>query len=247
MLGRELERDAELLRLPEHEAVGERALGRDLGRALLPVRAEQRGEQHRPVADREPRRERRELLALQVRERRDEIEVPVGDRSRRSVAADARAARRQRAPRPRACASSSSTLHAAISSSVRKQPMHKPVRASIAHTLMHGDGTVALGGGLASRAHAGSGALASSARATRDTGGAAEAVRDELARRARSFVMSTPVSMPSPSQQVERRPRSRRCRSRPSRTDSRRGRRPSSRTSRRPSPAPRRRWSSAWP
>jgi hypothetical protein len=37
--------------------------------------------------------------------------------------------------------SSSSAPHAAISSSVRKHPVQRPVTGSIAHTLVHGDGT----------------------------------------------------------------------------------------------------------
>ena len=44
MLVRHLERYAEPLRLPDDEAIGERALARDFGRALLPVGAEQPAE-----------------------------------------------------------------------------------------------------------------------------------------------------------------------------------------------------------
>ena len=59
MLGRKLERDAQLLRLPQYETIGERALGGDLGRTLLPDCVEEPGEQHRPVANRDPRRRAR--------------------------------------------------------------------------------------------------------------------------------------------------------------------------------------------
>jgi len=40
--------------------------------------------------------------------------------------------------------SSSRTLHSAISASVRKQPVHRPLSGSIAQTLMQGDGTRSL-------------------------------------------------------------------------------------------------------
>ena len=79
MLRRELERNGEPPCLPQAETVGERPLGGDLGRAFLPMRAEQAGEQDRLVPNRDPWRERSELLALQIGERRNEIEIPVGD------------------------------------------------------------------------------------------------------------------------------------------------------------------------
>ncbi len=80
---RKPERDAERLRLPHDEPVGEHALGRNLRRSLLAVRVEDGREQHGMGPYR--RRMRLQAFALQVRERRDEIEIPVGDHRRSSV------------------------------------------------------------------------------------------------------------------------------------------------------------------
>ncbi len=174
---RKPERNAERFRLPDDESVRENALGVDLGRALLAIRIEDCREHDRP----RPYRcgMRLQPLALQVRERRDEVEVPVGDHregswARRSAIA-AHTARR---------AASSSAPHAAISSSVRAQPTQSPVDGSMRQTLMQGEGTDAVDSftrlprsepqspGLAKPPRqpypATGSALASSARATRD-------------------------------------------------------------------------------
>ena len=249
MLGRKLERDAQPFRLPDAEAVGERALGRDLGRPLLAVRVEQRREQHRPVAQRQiARRERGELLALQVRERRDEVEVPVGDRhARKPAPAPARRAG-SAGQHARGARRASSTLHAAISSSVRKQPMHRPRRrVHRADATMHGEATLAIV--AASRfarrsstapharlsprrcAEGAPFALGTTRRAPRAaelrverardarTGGG-RGIRDEASGHAQLRHVDAGLDA-EPVAAGRRRPRSRRCRSRPSRTDSR--------------------------
>ena len=69
---RKAQRDAERLRLPDDEPVGEHALGRNLGGSLLAVRVQNRREEHRMRAD--ERRMRLQPLALQVGKRRHEIE-----------------------------------------------------------------------------------------------------------------------------------------------------------------------------
>src|SRR6516225_12482363 len=141
MLGRKAHRNAEALRLPEAKAIGERALRRDLGGPALSVCVEDRGKEHGSIADRHLRRQRPEPLALQERERRDEIEIPVGDHSR----TPARARRSRIAASTARFASASRALHAAISSSVRQQPMQNPLAASITHTLMQGEATSSAG------------------------------------------------------------------------------------------------------
>jgi hypothetical protein len=74
---RKRERDPELSRLPDDETVSEAALGGDLRRPLVRVRLEQAGEQNRPVTHADRALQRGQLLALQVRKRRNEVEVPV--------------------------------------------------------------------------------------------------------------------------------------------------------------------------
>ena len=76
MRGRESQRDAGAVRLPLHEAVGERALGRDLGGAELAVMREQRAEHDRHRHEFDARAQREHAWQLQVRERRNEVEVP---------------------------------------------------------------------------------------------------------------------------------------------------------------------------
>jgi len=84
MLVRHLEGNREAAGFPQREAIGEGALARYLRRSLVRMRGEQSGEQHGPVADARLRPQQVELLALQVRERRDEIEVPVHGRHAKS-------------------------------------------------------------------------------------------------------------------------------------------------------------------
>ena len=126
MHGGKLERDAELARLPHHEAIGERALGGDLGRPLLPVRLEQSGEQHRPIADRDASaRARRAARTAGTRTarrnrntsqrwHRDRLSAALDRRARSARAAAASAAITVRSVRGRANRSTP-----AISSSVR--------------------------------------------------------------------------------------------------------------------------------
>ncbi len=75
MLGREAERDAELLRPPRAPAVSPAALGRYLGRALLAPVVEETGEKHRLVQYR--RGDLAQAVQGDVGVGRDEIEVPV--------------------------------------------------------------------------------------------------------------------------------------------------------------------------
>jgi len=74
---RKRERDAVRVREPGDVLEGPAALGRDLGRTGVPEVLEQPGEQHRPARDARLRGEFAELRALQVGERRDEVEVPL--------------------------------------------------------------------------------------------------------------------------------------------------------------------------
>ena len=82
MCGGELERYPELPCLPDDEAISETPFGGNLRRADGVVSLEQAGEQHRPVAHAKRALERGQLLALQIRERRDKVEVPVSARHR---------------------------------------------------------------------------------------------------------------------------------------------------------------------
>src|SRR5215469_8078124 len=73
-----LERDAEVLPQPGDLSIGIDAFRRDLRRTpLLPV-LQQTGEQYRHVLYLESRRQPAELLKMQIRKRRDEVEVPGG-------------------------------------------------------------------------------------------------------------------------------------------------------------------------
>src|ERR1051326_1751485 len=79
MRGGEAEWDAETLRPPGAPAVGPAALGRNLGRALLPPVVEQPGKEDRLEGHRT--RQLLQPVERDVRVRRHEIEVPInGDR-----------------------------------------------------------------------------------------------------------------------------------------------------------------------
>ena len=188
-----------LLRLPDAEAIGEHALRRDLRRSLLPVRVEQPGEQHRPIADGDPRRER-SPAARSAGTRTARRSRSTSRRSSRGSAPFAPRRKRgnHRPPRfvvehaPRgdlveraeaAAAKTRSRVHLADADARRNGSRVR--RGSRWRVRVH-------------RANPSSGDRASSARATRDTGARPRA--SEMKRPAtRSFVMSTPVSMPSPS------------------------------------------------
>ena len=224
---RKLERNAKRLGLPDDEAIREHALRGDFRRALLAVRIEDRGEQHRVRPYR--CRVRLQALALQVGERRHEIEIPVGDHrsvARRRAPRGDRAATTRAARRRRACPTT------AISSSVRRQPTQRPV--DVIHPAdadaRRRNRTFDTAGMLTCRPRDGADGAsrvsrrrdrASSARATRDIGSAAADSRrcsgprdaaSSCRRRSRCRVRRADT----------RRLRSRRCRSRPSHTGSRR-------------------------
>ena len=78
---REHQRHAFLARLPQHVPIGELALARDFRRPLLSVRIQDRAEQHRHRFDRVRRVQRLDLLPVQIRKRRQEIEVPAQRRA----------------------------------------------------------------------------------------------------------------------------------------------------------------------
>src|SRR5437667_5302945 len=74
----EFQWEAKPLCLPDDKLVREAPLGRNLGRSFVLVRLQQSREKHRPITNVDATLERGKLLALQVRERRHEIEIPVG-------------------------------------------------------------------------------------------------------------------------------------------------------------------------